>query len=176
MKSVLKVSHCIEIPCDGRYYWLSCTAWTYGKSSYLVPNYRPNFAISLLFYVLFTAYFALRNTFYFFNYAVKYSLHQFVKFTNIILPTQPTLVQPSIGNREVSKQITRIIRIKWSFCFYKIRTSLYSANNSALFNNTHQLIHFPITFTLWHIPTSQCTLSTLNYYLPHATPNKTVFV
>jgi hypothetical protein len=138
MKSVLKVSHCIEIPCDRRYYWLSCIAWTY-VTSYLIPNYRPNFVISSLFYTLVTACFALRNTFYFFNYAVKYSQHQYVKFTNIALPTQPTLVQPSIGNREVSKYITRIIRIKCSFYFYKIRKLLYSANNSAVFSNTHQL-------------------------------------
>jgi hypothetical protein len=134
MKSVLKVSQCIEISCDRRYYWLSCMAWTYSKS-YLILNYRPNFFISLLFYRLLTVYFALTNAVYFITHAIKYSLHP-VREIYCAFPTQPTLFHPSIGNREVSRQITRTVQFKCSFSCYKIRTVLYSANNSALFLNT----------------------------------------
>lgn len=133
MKSVLKVSHCIGIPCDRRYYWLSCIAWTHSKS-YLILNYRPNFFISLLFYRLLTVYFALRNMVYFIIHAIQYSLHPVCEIY-CAFPTQSTLFHPSIGNREVSRQITRTLQFKYSFCCYKIRTLLYSANNSALFLN-----------------------------------------
>jgi hypothetical protein len=135
MKSVLKVSHCIEIPCDRRYYWLSCITWTYSKSSYLILNYRPNFFTSLLFYRLVTACFALRNTFYFIIQAVKYSLHPVCEIY-CAFPTQPTLFHPSNGNREVTRQITRTVRNKYDFRCYKTRRLLCIANNSALFLNT----------------------------------------
>jgi hypothetical protein len=140
MKSVLKVSHWIEIPCDRRYYWLPCIVWTFSKSSYLILNYRPNLFFSLLFYRLVTAYFALRNTFCFIIHSVKYSLQPICE-VYCAFPTHPTLFHSSIGNRGVSMQITRTVQFKYRFlaikyvCYFTVRITQY-------YFLTHDFKHF----------------------------------
>jgi hypothetical protein len=80
------------------------------------------------------------NRFDVINHVVKYPLHPVYEMYCTCL-TQPTLFQSSVGNREVSRQITRSILNKYSyFCYKYVRH--FTVRITRLYFSTHNFERF----------------------------------